>query len=141
MLAQLQTVDPVTLKDVLLIVLAFAGPLAFVLGRRRAVRVEPQPVQVQGVSPFVTRDFIDQFQGAVTREMAEIKARVGSLENGQREIVDRIDARLAEFRTDIKEDRDAIQRQLMDELSKVHNRINAVLEAVAETRGRMSTGH
>lgn len=134
MLAQLQTVDPVTLKDFLLIVFAFASPLAWWAGRRKSVRVEPQPVEVRGVPGVVTRDYFDAHQVSVAREMADVKSRVTALEGGQREIVDRIDQRLAEFRSDIKEDRGAIQSQLLAEVSKVHGRIDMLLEAIAEIR-------
>lgn len=141
MLAQLQTVDPSHLKDLLMIVLAIAGPIMAALGmyygRRKSVAISGQPIQVQGSPTFVTRDMAEQMAQATGREVADLKARVTSLEGGQRDLLDKIDQRLDAMRAEIKEDRTNSQRTLMDEITKVHNRVNAVLAAVAEVRGAM----
>jgi hypothetical protein len=105
MLAELSAVAPDHLKDFLLIVLAIASPIAawvgLYYGRRRSVAVTPDPLRVQPVERWVTRDLCEQMHGATAKDIADVKARVTALENGQREMVEAIDRRMGEMRTEI----------------------------------------
>lgn len=97
MLAQLDSVDPRGLRDLLILLLALATPAAawagILLGRRSAVRVEPQPLEVRP-----SRDLVER--AAYERDQELIRERVAALEAGQRQMLAEINERLEEFRAE-----------------------------------------
>jgi hypothetical protein len=119
MLADLSTVAPDHLKDAALIFLALASPAAAWLGlyygRRRSVAISPQPIQVQGVERFVTKELCDQLHVSTAREVADIKARVTALENGQRQMVD-----------DLGDQINLVRSEVSDGLRRVHERVDGM---------------
>lgn len=54
--------------------------------------------------------------------------------------IDRLEVAIEKVRIDMKEDRASIDRVGEDRISKVHERINDVLEAVSELRGQLRRG-
>jgi Mg2+ and Co2+ transporter CorA len=120
--AQLQTVDPVFLQQLLVVVLCAISAVtsigAFVNGRKRQAReIEPQPLEVRAADQFVNREFCKQIHMREADAIAHIRVNIEKIER------------------EVRENREHFQKELMEELGKVHDRINEILEAVAELRG------
>lgn len=97
MLAQLDSVDPRGLRDLLILLLALATPTAawvgLLLGRRSVIRVEPQPLEVRP-----SRDVIER--ATYERDQQLIQERVAALEAGQRTMLAEINGRLELMRSE-----------------------------------------
>lgn len=121
MLAQLQSVDAIHFKDVMLILFALVGVASWIFGmvRKPSTRITPQPLDVRLADQFVTKDY----------------CRTAHIDAAAR--VARIEADVQALRQEIRDDRTKLTERLTIEVGKVHDRVNDVLEAVSELRGRM----
>lgn len=119
MLADLAAVPADHLKWILVTVLAVATPAAAWLGlyygRRQSMEIRPQPLQVQGVERFVSRDLCEQMHQSSAKDIADLKVRVAALESGQREMVREIGEQIAEVRSEVS-----------DGLRRVHDRVDGM---------------
>lgn len=128
LLADLADVPADHLKWFLVIVLALATPAATLLGlwlgRRGRVTLDPQPLDVRAAPQLITRELYAETQRAIEGDLEDLKARVTALENGQREMLAKLDERLAEFRV-----------EMSASLRRVHERVdNMPLEMVTLLR-------
>lgn len=119
MFADLAAVPADHLKWILVTVLAVATPVAAWLGlyfgRRQSVEVRPQPLQVQGVERFVSRDLCEQMHHTSAKDIADLKVRVAALESGQREMVRELGEQISEVRSEVT-----------DGLRRVHDRVDGM---------------
>lgn len=122
MFAQLQSVDPGFLQQLLVVALcaisAFTSIGSLVNSRKRQSReIEPQPLEVRAADQFVSREFCKQIHMREADAVDTIKANIDKLER------------------EVRQNREHFEAALMAELAKVHSRINEILVAVAELRG------
>ena len=133
-LAQIQNVTPEHAHQITLflvgaiVVLAALGSfviqlLNYARGQRPQPRqVEPQPLEVKAAERLVTAEKCRLLQTETNRRLQWLEGEGVSL------------------RRDMKADRELLGRQLLEEVGKVHERINALLEAVGELRGEIKRG-
>lgn len=126
--------DPLSVGWILLTLAALAGAM---VGLERWVRrmagrpdnertLGGQPIEVRPAANYITRDELD-------RTRLSIIERVGRLESD----VTNITAELARFRGELHATETRINAAGEERASKIHERINDVLEAVAELRGHV----
>jgi hypothetical protein len=121
MFAQLQNVDAIHIKDVLLILIALVGMGSMIAGlvKKPKTSIEPQPLDVRIASEMVTKDY----------------CRSSHVDSSAR--IARVEADVAALRQEIRDDRLKSTERISNEVGKVHDRVNDVLEAVSELRGRL----
>lgn len=118
MFAQLSATDPVHLRDFLIIVgflLSAAASFGAFLTSRKS-----QKREVTMGDEFVTK-------GMCVQSHEGLSGRISKLEQDLRDL-----------RGEVKNDREIVGQKLINEISKVHDRINDVLEAVSELRGQVN---
>jgi hypothetical protein len=105
MFGQLDNVNPTTLKDFLMILMGLAVPLAALagnlLGRRKSVRVDPQPLEVRPSAQYVTQELWREGNRSQAVAIDDMRARVTALEHGQQAMVEAIDRRMGEMRGEL----------------------------------------
>jgi hypothetical protein len=109
MLAQLHFVEPKHLLDFSILMVVLAG---LVLGARAAFRrgearreIEPQPLEVKPVEPFVTAGACRLAQEDTSRRLTTVEQEILAL------------------RREMREDRERLSRQMLEELGKVYDRL------------------
>lgn len=118
MFAQLTGADPVVVRDFLIItgfLLSSAAAGASLFMSRKT-----QKREVSFGTEHVTKDMC-------RGQHAGVDIRLGKTE---RELV--------EMRAEVKEDRDKAMEDLLHQVGKVHDRVNVVLQAVSELKGRIT---
>ena len=113
----LSSVNPITLKDVIIIGLALLGAAGMIknLFGKNTTNIAPDPLRIEKLDKFATRDFCEQRHHEVTR-------RLDGLDGHVRAIYD-----------EIKKDRDA---------NEIHasERSASIYEKIDEVRSEMNTG-
>jgi len=110
LLAQLNAVDPRTLADILIVAVVF---ISLGLAARTAFRrsdhrreIAPQPLEVKPAQEFVGA-------GQCLARHENLERRLSALEQG-----------LLALRREMREDRAALTRQMLEEIGRVHARVN-----------------
>lgn len=83
MIAQIEHVNPVTLKDVLLVLFSFTGlglGLAGLYVRTRARRIEPQPLEVRPDPDDQRIERIESNIQTLSESLADHAERIGAIE-------------------------------------------------------------
>ena len=135
-LAQLDTVNGQTVKDVFLVLmalLAVAGTIYGFVGNKTRT-IDPQPLEVRGAAEFVPRKDFEHLRDENKREHEMLFAKIGGVSRGA-------EANLQTMRQEIHGMELRLNTANEERSSKLHDRINEVLEAVSELRGRCDSCH
>lgn len=85
-----------------------------------------QPLEVRETVKYVTEEDHRQTHGRITRERGEVDHRINGIEGRVEKLESKHENAMSALRLEIKGD-----------IKGVHDRINAVLEAVSEMKGRL----
>lgn len=118
---------------VVLSVVGILAGLAYVKQLREKPAETPQPLIVRGADQWATQQQLTEVHGRIKRERGEIDAAIAAVRAEYRDTSQRIDAELGALREQLAANNDAGEHRA----EKLHNRINAVLEASAEMRGEL----
>lgn len=88
-------------------------------GKSQSTVIEGQPINVKFAEKFVNKEECQRFH-------QHQDARISKLES-----------EFSCIRQEMKTDRNELRELITEEVGKVHNRVNVVLEAVAEVRGAL----
>jgi hypothetical protein len=126
MFASLDTVNPSTLKDVMLILLALlaaAVGIRALFPRKVVNQISPDPLRVQGVERYLEKREFDDFKKWNDGEHSKIFHKIGGVERGAGE---KMDAKFSELQRSAEEGRE-----------KIHKRLNRISVGLAVICGRM----
>lgn len=87
----------------------------------------PQPLTIKGEARFATAEDITQVHGRIAREREEVNKQI----NQQAAQIQRLEDNL-------EESIESLRKEIKGDVLGVHNRINEVLAAVSEVRGRLA---
>lgn len=108
-------------------------------GTSRTREIGPQPLIVRKQETFVTTEDAERHRQEVQVRMASMERMVATLMSETREDRTRVQAEITAIRTEIHA-AEMRQSNLDEErATKIHERINLVLEAVSELRGKVDS--
>ncbi len=81
MLTLLADISPQDVGQIILTLMAAGGGgySLFSLGKSRAVKVEPQPLEVQETKPYATREELNALRDKVHHDLGKITSQIGDL--------------------------------------------------------------
>lgn len=146
--ADLQAVPADWLKNSVIVLLAIASPLIAIWAGGRRRKIEPDPLRVQKVDNLVTKDYclsshatlhqrLDGHDAAITAIRGEMRKDREDGELAARTRSAGIYHKLDDLRLELSDKMDAIRREGKADTEGVHTRINDVLAAVSELRGKV----
>jgi hypothetical protein len=116
-----------------LLAASILGGLVALKNLREKPSETPQPFTVKTAEQFATQQQLTEVHGRIKRERLEIDKAIADVRTEYRDTSERIDAELRALREQLAGNNEAGEARA----EKLHNRINAVLEASAEMRGEM----
>lgn len=93
------------------------------------VRVGNAPLEVRAASDYATKGELGTLEGRLTAEMHQLHGRISGMRGEMTERIDRLEKAIND---ELRDQR----REAKGEIGGVHERINEVLSAVSELKGR-----
>lgn len=132
------TASPMSVGYLLLTLAALGGAVWGVERWIRKVAGRPdnertlggQPIQIQAAARYVTREELDRDRQAILERVAKVESDLTT-----------VSAEITRMRRELHETELRINGAGEERASKIHERINDVLEAVSELRGQVTGPH
>lgn len=134
LLAQLQSVNPATLKDVVIILIALCsvGISVATYARRSKTEILPTPVPVtvqgsvttSGQASYVTVTHCEKLHDSTTTKLREIEAEIRALKSARAEDMEKVGSLIS-----------GVRHELTGEFREVRKEINDLIGAVGRLQG------